>query len=357
MVVFNAKATTDMASDPSRAVGWWLLVMCGMVLVMVVLGGITRLTNSGLSMVDWRPVTGWLPPLNTVEWQEVFELYKGTPEYKKVNIGMTVEEFKSIFWLEFFHRFWGRVIGIFFLVPFLYFFLKGKLEPGLTPKLLLMFILGGAQGFLGWFMVKSGLIDQPSVSQYRLTAHLGFAILIYVLMFWVALNQLRNRSQGILQVRKGLQRLTAVTVIWVCLTMLAGALVAGLDAGLIHNSFPMMDGRFFPKDLFHLSPVFLNFFENLTTVQFNHRLMAKVLIVLVAFLWWQAHKQITPTSARWPFDVFAVLLVIQFGLGIATLLLVVPVSLAAAHQAVAFLLLAVGLVALHRLRYARIAIL
>ena len=352
MTILKTNATADTVCVPSRTVGLWLLAMCAMVLVMIVLGGITRLTHSGLSMVDWQPVTGWLPPLNAVEWQTVFDLYKDTPEYKKINFGMTVEGFKSIFWLEFFHRFWGRIIGVSFMVPFFYFLLKGKLEPGLAPKLMLMFLLGGAQGVLGWFMVKSGLIDQPNVSQYRLTAHLGLAILIYTYMFWVALGLLRDRVSGFPKDGKGLERLTAITVIWVCLTMLAGALVAGLDAGFTYNTFPLMDGKFFPEGLFQLSPIFLNFFENLTTVQFNHRVMAKVLMVLGALLWWQACRQITSNYARWPFDLFAALLIIQFGLGIATILLVVPLFLAVAHQAVAFLLLTTGLLALHRLRNA-----
>lgn len=322
--------------------------MCGMVLIMVMLGGVTRLTGSGLSMVDWRPVTGWLPPLNSEEWQAIFALYKVTPEYTKINVGMDLEGFKSIFWLEYLHRLWGRIIGIAFFLPFVWLLVRGKLESQLALKLLTMFVLGGAQGILGWFMVKSGLVDRPDVSQYRLAAHLGLAILIYAYMFWVALGLLAQNTPRV--IRGSLRWLTGVSVLWVFLTMLAGGFVAGLDAGLTYNTFPLMDGKFVPDGLLSMSPVFLNLFENVTTVQFVHRMMAYGLILIVSFTFWQARAHSLSGRQMMPFYLLVTLMVVQVMLGIATLLWSVPTSLGALHQLTAFLLLTAGLWSLHSAR-------
>ena len=341
-------ASTPLVTDHRRTIGWWLMGLCGMVLIMVVLGGVTRLTDSGLSMVDWRPVTGWLPPLNAAEWQAVFELYTVTPEYQKINAGMDVDGFKSIFWLEYLHRLWGRIIGVAFFAPFAWFLVKGRLGGGLASKLLLMFVLGGAQGVLGWFMVKSGLVDRPDVSQYRLTAHLGLAILIYAYMFWVALGLLSDKAS--LAVSAGLRNLAAFSVLWILLTMLAGGFVAGLDAGLTYNTFPLMNGKVIPDGLFSQSPLILNFFENVTTVQFDHRMMAYGTILLVGLTWWRARKEGLTGKALIPFHHLLGLMVLQVVLGIGTLLLAVPVLLAALHQLMAFLLLTTGLWSLHRVR-------
>ena len=322
-----------------------------MVLIMVMLGGVTRLTDSGLSMVDWRPITGWLPPINLEEWQAIFELYKATPEYIKINVGMDIEGFKSIFWLEYLHRLWGRIIGIAFFVPFLWFLARGQLGTRLALKLVLMFALGGAQGVLGWFMVKSGLVDRPDVSQYRLTAHLGLAILIYAYMFWVALGLLSHLNPRTLHT--GLRRLTGFSVFWVFLTMLAGGFVAGLDAGLSYNTFPLMDGKFVPDGLWSMSPAFLNIFENVTTVQFDHRIMAYGTIFLVGLTCWQARAHGLSVREMLPFHVFGALVIVQGVLGVATVIWAVPISLAALHQLVAFLLLTAGLWSLHSLRITR----
>ena len=325
--------------------------MCGMVLIMVILGGVTRLTDSGLSMVDWRPITGWLPPLNTQEWQAIFELYKDTPEYIKINAGMDVEGFKSIFWLEYLHRLWGRIIGIAFFIPFVWLLVRGRLDNRLTLKLLVMLVLGGAQGVLGWFMVKSGLVDRPDVSQYRLTAHLGLAILIYAFIFWVALGLLAQNTAHVN--RRALGRITGVSVFWVFLTMLAGGFVAGLDAGLTYNTFPLMDGKFIPDGLLLMSPVFLNFFENVTTVQFGHRMMAYGSIILVSITFWQARAHGLSGRQMIPFYLFATLMVVQVLLGVTALLWAVPISLGALHQLTAFLLLTAGLWSLHSVRIKR----
>lgn len=348
MTSLSATVASPIDHGNRQPIGWWLIGICGMVLIMVMLGGVTRLTDSGLSMVDWRPITGWLPPLNAQEWQAIFELYKVTPEYTKINDGMDVGGFKSIFWLEYLHRLWGRIIGIAFFIPFVWFLVRGRLDSALALKLLLMFALGGAQGVLGWFMVKSGLVDRPDVSQYRLTAHLGLAILIYGYIFWVALGLLAHNTPQIL--RSGLRRLTGVSVLWIFLTMLAGGFVAGLDAGLTYNTFPLMDGKFVPDGLLSMSPAFLNIFENVTTVQFDHRMMAYGTILLVSFTVWLARAHGLSGRQMMPFYLLATLMVVQVALGVATLLWAVPVSLGALHQLVAFLLLTAGLWSLHSVR-------
>ena len=293
-------------------------------------------------MVVWKPITGWLPPITSAEWQDVFFLYKNSPEYKMVNAGMTLGAFKSIFWLEYLHRLWGRVIGLVFFLPLVYFWLKGWVRGALVSKLILIFGLGLAQGFMGWFMVMSGLTERPEVSQYRLTAHLGLAIFIYAYMFWVALGQFYDQSQ-----------IKHLVNLRLCLTMLAGGLVAGLDAGIVYNSFPLMDGKIIPEGLFQMSPFYINFFDNITTVQFDHRLMAKVTIALAALLWWQARKEIKEKAELWPFHLLAILILSQFCLGILTLVFEVPIPLATAHQVGAFVSLTACLLALNWLTYNR----
>ena len=334
-------------------VGYWLLIMCAMVLVMVILGGVTRLTHSGLSIVIWEPITGWLPPLTIDEWQDLFLLYKETPEFKMINYGMSLDDFKSIFWLEYFHRLWGRIIGLAFLLPFFYFLLRGWISRSLASKLIFIFMLGMAQGVLGWFMVQSGLSDRPDVSQYRLTAHLAVAIILYAYLFWIALGQLHDQTMEKSIISLNFRRLAVANFLWLFFTMLAGGLVAGLDAGFTYNTFPLMDGKLIPDGLFENSPVYINFFENIITVQFAHRLMAIVSVILVASLWWQARKEIASIPDLWPFHVLITTVILQFALGVATLLLVVPIHLAAGHQLGAFLSLTACLWALDKLVYRR----
>lgn len=339
-------------SEPDRAskmIAAWLFILCGMVFIMVILGGLTRLTHSGLSMVDWRPITGWLPPMNSAEWQAVFDLYKESPEFKKVNYAMTVEDFKSIFWLEYVHRLWGRSMGVVFLLPFLFFLVKGWVSRPLVPRLILMFMLGGLQGVLGWYMVKSGLIDNPDVSQYRLTAHFSAAVIIYGYMFWVALSLLKTPHNTLRHVPHGLARATLVTAAWIFMTMMSGAFVAGLDAGLTYNTFPLMDGQIVPDGLWRQSPWYLNVFENITTVQFDHRIFAETTLLLVIGIWFAVRKSDLPMVARSAFHALLGMALVQVSLGIATLLYVVPVSLASLHQAGALVLFTLALWALHRL--------
>lgn len=309
--------------EQKRIIGFWLLGVAAMVFIMVVLGGLTRLTGSGLSMVDWRPITGWLPPLGLDSWQAVFDLYKQSPQYRELNAGMSLPEFQNIFWLEYVHRLWGRVIGLAFALPFAYFWWRGWLSRQMIVPLLVLFVLGGAQGVLGWYMVQSGLVDVPEVSQYRLMAHLGFAVVLYGALVWFGLSFVRSGGQG--QVPSLRRDSLAVWVISY-LAILAGALVAGLDAGLTYNTFPLMDGDLVPMGLLAQDPWWHNLFENITTVQFQHRLLA---MVTVGAVFWLLYKYREVRLVQ----LCTILVILQAGLGIATLIYVVPTALASLHQA------------------------
>lgn len=335
------------SDSQNRTVAIWLLICCGLVFAMVVLGGFTRLTGSGLSMVDWRPLMGWLPPMSDAEWQRVFELYQQSPEFLKVNSHMDVDAFKGIFWLEFLHRLLGRTIGIVFLLPGIFFFAKGYIKPSEWPKYLLMFVLGGMQGVLGWYMVKSGLVDMPHVSQYRLTAHLVAAFIIYSYMFWIAMSLLfpnnGNNKHPWYGKSLALTILTAVTII-------SGGFVAGLKAGKIYNTFPMMGDYWVPPGTMALEPFWRNFFDNMTTVQFDHRVLAITTLFVVIGFWFKARKSDLPARSRPAVNALLHTAVLQVALGITTLLLSVPVILGATHQGVAMLLFTVSLYILHSLR-------
>ena len=320
-----------------RAVALWLFSLAALVFAMVVLGGVTRLTHSGLSMVEWRPLTGWLPPLGEAAWQAEFEHYKQYPEYLKINFGMSLAEFKGIFWFEYAHRILGRLIGVAFALPFLYFLLRRRLEPGLTPKLVVMLVLGGLQGLLGWYMVKSGLVDRPDVSQYRLTAHLGLAVVVYGYILWTALGLLFAPEGA----PAGLRRAVFLVATLVFLVMLSGGLVAGLDAGLSYNTFPLMNGDWVAAEAFSEKPLLDDLFENRASVQFEHRLLALVAALAVAALWIAARRARLPRRAGLAVHALLAVLVAQVTLGVLTLLYVVPVALAAAHQAGAMVLISV----------------
>ncbi|MEM7259340.1 MAG: COX15/CtaA family protein, partial [Pseudomonadota bacterium] len=243
--------TSQYVTQNDRQVAVWLLICAGVLLGMILLGGVTRLTNSGLSMVDWRPVTGIIPPLTEQAWQQEFDQYRQYPEYQKVNRGMSLDEFKSIFMYEYLHRVLGRLIGLLFLLPMLYFAWRGRIRRGLTPKLILLFFLGGCQGLLGWYMVKSGLVDNPRVSQYRLTAHLGLAVLIYAYMLWLAFDLLFQRSptEGPPATRPN-ARFSQVLIVLVYFMILSGGLVAGTRAGYAYSTWPLMGDSFFPPGLY-----------------------------------------------------------------------------------------------------------
>ena len=334
-----------------KPVAIWLLVCCTLVFAMVVVGGVTRLTDSGLSMVEWKPIIGTVPPLSEGDWEEVFKKYHKTPQYKKINQGMSADEFKGIFWWEYFHRLLGRVIGLVFFIPFLFFLVRKKIDRRLGLKLAGIFLLGGLQGLMGWYMVKSGLVDDPHVSQYRLTAHLSLAFIIYALMFHVALNLLT--PDGNLDGSKrlqSLQRFIRVIIGIIFLMVLSGGFVAGIRAGLAYNTFPLMNGHFIPPEIFMLKPWYRNFFENMATVQFDHRMIAWILVILVPVFWYKSRQLTLPGSARLACNLLLIMLVIQICLGIATLLMVVPVPLAASHQAGAMLLFTTALWVNHKLR-------
>ena len=322
----------------------WLLICCSLIFAMVVLGGVTRLSGSGLSMVEWEPVSGVIPPLTESAWEAEFARYQQSPEYRKVNLGMTLEGFKVIFWFEYAHRLLGRTIGVVFLLPLLYFWLWRKIERSLILKLIFLFVLGGLQGLLGWYMVKSGLVDNPHVSQYRLTAHLAFAAVIYGYLLWVALSLFSLAPPAAVRADTGMLRRFALFVTGlIFVTMLSGGLVAGLKAGFAYNTFPRMAGEWVPSGILGQEPLHRNFFENAATVQFDHRVLALMALLAVLALWAVAQRSDLPSKTRLGSHVVLAVAVMQVGLGISTLLWRVPIALAAAHQAGALLLFTAAL--------------
>ncbi len=309
----------------ARPVALWLFAIAVLIVAMVLVGGLTRLTDSGLSIVEWKPATGWIPPLSEAAWQAEFDKYKQFPEYQKINRGMDLAGFKSIFWLEFGHRVLGRVVGLVFAVPLAIFLFMGMIQRSLVPRLIAILVLGGTQGALGWWMVKSGLVDRPDVSPFRLAAHLGLAVLLYILVIRTALQL----WQPVIATPAPATRAARVALVLTFIQILFGALVAGLDAGLIYNTWPLMDGRIAPLYLMGTyQPLWLDPFENVATAQFQHRMMAYVVVAAVAWLWWRAQGG---QGRRWA-DVSLVAVLLQAGLGIATLLYVVPIGLAVLHQ-------------------------
>ena len=326
-----------------RAVGLWLLACCAMIFVMVSIGGITRLTESGLSITEWRPISGIVPPLSAGEWQQEFALYRQIPEFQQLRPEMTLEEFKGIFWWEYVHRLWGRLIGVVFAAGFVALLLRRQIRRPLAPHLVAMFVLGGLQGALGWFMVQSGLSVRTDVSQYRLAAHFLAALAIYSYMFWTALTLLRapTKEGTARQLRPHLLAIACVLIV----TLTFGAFVAGLNGGLVYNSFPLMGGALVPGDAFQTA---WSAFEDPVTAQFIHRWLAMTVVVLVIALW--LRRRGLPTAAARPVDALAAMALLQAALGISTLLLVVPIPLAAAHQAGAVVLWTLTLWSLHAAR-------
>lgn len=338
-----------MTRTDNRTLALWLFACCAMVFATLMIGGVTRLTHSGLSIVEWQPLVGAMPPLSAADWQALFEKYRATPEGRLVNHAMTLDGFKTIFWWEWAHRLAGRLIGAVFLLPYLWFLLRGRLRGSLALRVLGFFVLGGLQGAMGWYMVKSGLVDDPRVSQYRLAAHLGLAFVIFGLMFWTALGLLRGRRAAPPgSWLAGTQRFGALLAGLVFVMVLSGALVAGIRAGLAYNTFPLMNGHFVPPEIFMVEPLWLNFFINMATVQFDHRMIAWALLALVPVFWWRA-RRVAPLEA----NLLLLMLAVQVSLGIATLLHRVPVVLGAAHQAGALLLFAALLWANHGIREVR----
>lgn len=335
----NDAPPLESVRPPARgpAVRAWLAILCGMIVVMVLLGGATRLTGSGLSMTEWQPLTV-LPPMSTEAWEQTFASYRASPEYQHKNFGMTLEEFEGIFWLEFIHRNWGRLIGVVVALPLAWFAWRGRIDRPLAWRMGGLFVLGGLQGALGWFMVQSGLQDRPEVSQYRLAAHLGLAVLLYAVLLWttLTLNAPGRPLSALGRRAMGLAGLVFVT-------MISGAFVAGLDAGLVYNTFPLMDGRLIPDGWGTLDPWWLNAFENVTAVQFNHRVLGVTTATAAIVLWASSRRSSNDDRPPRPLDGLAVAAVLQLSLGIATLLMAVPVVVGVMHQGGALLLLSAAL--------------
>lgn len=318
-----------------RAVRWWLYGVAALVFALIIVGGATRLTDSGLSITEWRPIMGIIPPLSEAEWQEALAKYRLIPEYKLVNRGMSLEAFKFIFWWEWAHRFLARTVGFVFAIPFLYFAFRRQIPAGMSWKLAGLFALGGLQGAIGWYMVSSGLIDRVDVSHYRLALHLTVAFLIFALLLWAAWSLLPREDLRVTRpaaIRH--RRVAGLLLALIFLQVVLGALVAGMKAGLTHNTWPLMDGALIPDGLWVMSPWYLNPFENATTVQFNHRMVAYLIVVGVL---WQAVSVMRADDFRLAPSAFALAagVLVQAALGIWTLLAHVPLSLGLAHQGVA----------------------
>jgi len=335
----------DTSEKNRRAVGYWLLFMALMVFMMVVVGGATRLTESGLSMVNWNPVTGTLPPIGEDAWQDEFSAYKTSPEYKLKNHGMSLEDFKGIFYWEWGHRLLGRLIGFAFFLPLVWFWARGQIPAGYKGRLVALFFLGGSQGLLGWYMVMSGLVDEPAVSHYRLTAHLMLALFIFAALLWTALSLLRPASYPL--AGKG-KLLLQATFVLLAFQLVMGALVAGLKAGHIFNTWPLMGDSFVPEGLLALEPLWLNFMDNAITVQFDHRIGAYLLTGFVAAIAW--HFKGAPQPVVRAAHILLVVVVLQTVLGIIMLLKSVPVSWGTAHQGGGVLLLAALINIMHLVR-------
>ena len=334
----------DLAPVPTaadRRVALWLLICCSMIFALVIIGGLTRLTESGLSITEWKPISGIVPPLSDAEWQAEFDSYKRIPEFQQINSSMTLDEFKGIFWWEYFHRMWGRLVGATTLLPFLVFLALRHIRRPMIPHLILVNVLVGLQGALGWYMVSSGLAERTDVSQYRLTAHLLLALAIFSYGLWLALTLLR-RGAPVDPSAARLRPHLWLTALFIALTLTFGGFVAGLNGGLVYNSFPLMGGQLIPGDAFQLpwSP-----FEDPVTAQFIHRWLAIASVLLAIGLW--LRRGTLRVSTTKPIGLLAAMAVVQAGLGIATLLLIVPIPLAAAHQAGAVVLWTLALWSLH----------
>jgi len=335
-------------APPSRAVRWWLLSVAALIAIMVLVGGATRLTESGLSIVEWKPVTGALPPLTEAQWTQAFEGYKAIPQYRELNAGMSLSEFKTIFWWEWSHRLLGRVIGAVYLLPFLFFLWRGMLGAELKRRLWLIFGLGALQGAVGWWMVASGLTQRVEVSQYRLATHLVLALLIFAAIVWT-LRRLTERTQPMANARLKLTGVALLALVF--LQLYFGALVAGLRAGRVFNTWPDIDGAFIPSAarLFFEEPWWRNLFDNTLTVQFEHRMTAYALLALALLHAIDAVAARAGTAAVRGAWWLVAAIAVQATLGILTLLHQVPIDLALTHQAVAIVVLTLAIFQAERL--------
>jgi cytochrome c oxidase assembly protein subunit 15 len=334
------------AADDERPIALWLIACCAVVFVLVLVGGITRLTESGLSITEWQPLSGVLPPLNKAQWADAFERYQAIPQYRAIHPDMTLAAFKAIYFWEYVHRLLGRLVGAAFALPFAYFVLRRRISRRLAPKLAGLFVLGALQGAIGWYMVASGLEGRIEVSQYRLALHLGTAVVIYGAMLWVALDLL---AAGKARAPAALVHGASAVLGLAFLTMIAGAFVAGLRAGYVYNTFPLMNGHWVVPDYWRLAPWYANWFENVGAVQFDHRVLALTTVAATLALWLGGWRAALAPGQRLALHVLLALAAVQASLGVATLLLVVPLPLAVLHQAGALALVTAALVARHGL--------
>jgi cytochrome c oxidase assembly protein subunit 15 len=349
----NWEGMTKLFDTPEKqiaarpAVRAWLVFMAVLVFAMVIVGGATRLTDSGLSITEWQPILGAIPPLNEADWQEALEKYRQIPEYQLINKGMSLADFKFIYWWEWGHRFLGRFIGIAFFVPLMFFWLTGRLERSQLPRLLGLFVLGGLQGALGWYMVMSGLVERTDVSQYRLSAHLTLATVIFAALVWTAMGYGNTRRPAAWTVPLG-SGAFAVVLLVIAQTALGG-FVAGLDAGMAYNTWPLMDGKIIPDGLMVMDPAWRNLFENALTVQFQHRMAAYLITAVVIWQGLRAMAEGNPPAVRTSAMAMLLAVFAQVALGIWTVVAQVPISLGLLHQGGALVLLAISLWHVHAL--------
>ncbi len=321
-------------NSPKRVISIWLLSGCFLIFCMVIIGGITRLTGSGLSITEWKPIMGAIPPMNDKEWEDAFSLYRQIPQFEKINSHFTLVEFKSIFWWEYAHRLLGRIIGLVFVIPFLWFYFRGMFDNKTIRKALFLFFLGALQGVVGWLMVKSGLTERTSVSHIRLAIHLLTAFITFGFTFYFALELLTKKPQS-----AGRFSGYAITLFFlVTLQIIYGAFVAGLHAGKMYNTYPLMNGNLIPEGLFYLDPDWINFFDNPVMIQFIHRMLAAIIVLFTFFIWFKwKYFQLNEKQKR-GIKFFSIALGIQFLLGVFTLLTGVDITLALLHQGSAFML-------------------
>lgn len=327
-----------------KVIYYWLITCCCMVFLMVLIGGLTRLSNSGLSMVEWKIFSGIFPPFNTNDWFELFDKYKQYPEYKLINQNLSLGEFKFIFWIEYFHRIWGRLIFLFFSIPLIIFLTKKYIPKKLEKHFFIIVTLILLQGFVGWYMVKSGLVDNPNVSHYRLAIHLIIAFIIYGYMLFLTLtiNDLVYKKDETTQ-NKNFFILNSLLIFLILVTVFSGGMVAGLDAGLVYNTFPLMGETFIPNELFNLNPIYLNFFENPVTVQFDHRFLGTTIFILVFTIWFYSRKIKLSKKIKIKINFLLFTVFFQTVLGIATLLSYVAMSIALTHQLGALIVYSVSI--------------
>ena len=331
----------------NKTVIYWLLIGCALIFIMVVVGGITRLTHSGLSISNYKLISGTIPPMNEVEWQAAFDLYKQYPEYQKLNTDFNLQDFKDIYFWEWIHRVIGRFIGLVFIIPFIYFLIRKQLSKSTIKKSIILLFLGAFQGFLGWYMVKSGLVDNPDVSHYRLAAHLTTAFLTFAFTFWVALDLIFPTKK---EVDKGMRNFIRIGLVILVIQIIYGAFVAGLDAGFIHNHWPLMsEGQFIHETVYiEQEPMLKNFIEGKSGVQFVHRMLAYLVVGYILAIWFKMKRSIITHYQLIGINALLIGVILQFILGVFTLILAVPVWLGVIHQVGAFLLLTAMVFTLHR---------